>query len=253
MEFSRHSVDNENMNKYVILKSIIENSHSIVVFTGAGISTASGIPDFRSADGIYNQKTNLNIRPEEIISHTFFMNNPELFFEFYKEKMCYENAKPNLAHKYFAELEKKGKNVTVVTQNIDGLHQEAGSSRVYELHGSIHRNYCERCGRLFGLKYVLNSKGVPLCDKCGGIVKPDVVLYEEPLDENTINLSISAIMTCDTLIIVGTSLTVYPAAGFVRYFRGKNLVVINKQRTDYDNMCDLVLNEDIIKVIENIK
>ena len=241
------------MDNYQTLKKILESARSVVVFTGAGISTASGIPDFRSADGIYNQKTNLNIRPEEIISHSFFVNNPELFFEFYKEKMCYPNAKPNLAHKYFAYLEKKGKNVTIVTQNIDGLHQEAGSSRVYELHGSIHRNYCERCGRLFGLKYVLNSKDIPLCDKCGGVVKPDVVLYEEPLDENTINLSISAIMTCETLIIVGTSLTVYPAAGFVRYFRGKNLVVINKQRTDYDNMCDLVLNEDIIKVIENIK
>lgn len=241
------------MNKYEALKQIIDEAKSIVVFTGAGISTASGIPDFRSADGIYNQKTNTNFRPEEIISHTFFMSHTDLFYDFYKEKMCYPNAKPNLAHKYFASLEKKGKNVTVVTQNIDGLHQEAGSNRVYELHGSIHRNYCERCGRLFGLKYVLNADGVPMCDKCGGLIKPDVVLYEEPLDENTIQLAISAIMTCDTLIIVGTSLTVYPAAGFVRYFRGKNLVVINKQSTNYDNMCDLVINEDIVKVIQNIQ
>lgn len=241
------------MNKYDELKRIIDHSSSIVVFTGAGISTPSGIPDFRSADGIYSQKRKDKYTPEEIISHTFFMNNPELFYEFYKEKMCYPNAKPNAAHKYFADLEKKGKNVTIVTQNIDNLHQEAGSNRVYELHGSVHRNYCERCGRLFGLKYVLSHKGVPLCDKCGGMIKPDVVLYEEPLDEQTINLAISAIMTCDTLIIVGTSLTVYPAAGFVRYFRGSNLVVINKDATSYDNMCDLVFNEDIIKVIENIK
>lgn len=241
------------MNKYDELKRIIDHSSSIVVFTGAGISTPSGIPDFRSADGIYSQKRKDKYTPEEIISHTFFVNNPELFYEFYKEKMCYPNAKPNAAHKYFADLEKKGKNVTIVTQNIDNLHQEAGSNRVYELHGSVYRNYCEKCGRLFGLKYVLSHKGVPLCDKCGGIIKPDVVLYEEPLDEQTINLAISAIMTCDTLIIVGTSLTVYPAAGFIRYFRGSNLVVINKDATSYDNMCDLVFNEDVIKVIENLK
>ncbi len=241
------------MNKYDELKRIIDHSSSIVVFTGAGISTPSGIPDFRSADGIYSQKRKDKYTPEEIISHTFFTNNPELFYEFYKEKMCYPNAKPNAAHKYFADLEKKGKNVTIVTQNIDNLHQEAGSNRVYELHGSVYRNYCEKCGRLFGLKYVLSHKGVPLCDKCGGIIKPDVVLYEEPLDEQTINLAISAIMTCDTLIIVGTSLTVYPAAGFIRYFRGSNLVVINKDATSYDNMCDLVFNEDVIKVIENLK
>ena len=241
------------MNKYEILKDIIAKSNSIVVFTGAGISTPSGIPDFRSANGIYNQKTSIQYAPEEIISHTFFVKEPELFFDFYKEKMCYPDAKPNAAHKYFADLEKKGKNVTVVTQNIDNLHQEAGSTRVYELHGSVHRNFCERCGRMFGLKYILSHQGVPLCDKCGGIIKPDVVLYEEPLDERTISLAISAIMTCDTMIIVGTSLTVYPAAGFVRYFRGSNLVVINKQATNFDNQCDLVINEDIIKVIENIK
>lgn len=241
------------MNKYEILKQIIAESRSIVVFTGAGISVPSGIPDFRSADGIYNQKSSINYRPEEIISHSFYMEHPDLFYEFYKEKMCYPNAKPNIAHKYFADLEKKGKNVTVVTQNIDNLHQEAGSTRVYELHGSVHRNYCERCGRMFGLKYVLDHPGVPFCDKCKGMIKPDVVLYEEPLDEQTINLAISAIMTCDTLIIIGTSLTVYPAAGFIRYFRGQNLVVINKDRTNADNMCDLVINEDVTKVIENIK
>ena len=241
------------MDKYEILKNMIAESHSIVVFTGAGISVPSGIPDFRSANGIYNQKTNLNYRPEEIISHSFYVEHPDLFYEFYKEKMCYPNAKPNSAHKFFADLEKKGKNVTVVTQNIDGLHQAGGSTRVYELHGSIHRNYCERCGRMFGLEYVMKADGIPYCDKCHGMVKPDVVLYEESLDEQTINLAITAIMTCDMMIIIGTSLTVYPAAGFIRYFRGKNLVVINKDKTASDNMCDLVINEDICKVVENIK
>ncbi len=241
------------MDKYETLKTIIKNSQSIVVFTGAGISVPSGIPDFRSADGIYNQKYKTQYRPEEIISHSFYMEHPDMFYEFYKEKMCYPNAKPNAAHKYFADLKKKGKNVTVVTQNIDNLHQEAGSTRVYELHGSVHRNYCERCNRLFGLKYMLDHPGVPHCDKCGGQIKPDVVLYEESLDEDTIQRAISAIMTCDTLIVVGTSLTVYPAAGFIRYFRGSNLVVINKQPTSYDNMCDLVFNEDVIKVVEKIK
>ena len=241
------------MDKYETLKTIIKNSQSIVVFTGAGISVPSGIPDFRSADGIYNQKYKTQYRPEEIISHSFYLEHPDMFYEFYKEKMCYPNAKPNAAHKYFADLEKKGKNVTVVTQNIDNLHQEAGSTRVYELHGSVHRNYCERCYRLFGLKYMLDHPGVPHCDKCGGQIKPDAVLYEESLDEDTIQRAISAIMTCDTLIVVGTSLTVYPAAGFIRYFRGSNLVVINKQPTSYDNMCDLVFNEDIIKVVEKIK
>ena len=167
--------------------------------------------------------------------------------------MIFKDAKPNLAHKYFAQLEHKGVNVTVVTQNIDGLHQEAGSSRVYELHGNVHRNYCERCNRFFGLDYVLNAHGVPLCDKCKGIVKPDVVLYEEQLDEGIISRAISAIMTCDVMVVVGTSLTVYPAAGFIRYFKGRYLVVINKQVTQYDNQCDLVLNEDIIEVIKKIR
>lgn len=240
------------MDKYEILKDIINKSNSIVVFTGAGISVPSGIPDFRSSNGIYAQKENSKYSPEEIISHSFFVDHTKEFYDFYKEKMCYPNAKPNIAHKYFADLQKQGKNVIIITQNIDGLHQEAGSSTVYELHGNIHRNYCEHCGRLFGLQYILNSKGIPTCDKCGGLIKPDVVLYEEPLDEDIINRSVSAIMTCDTLIVVGTSLTVYPAAGFIRYFRGRNLVVINKSETKYDNMCDLVINEDIEKVIEKI-
>ena len=240
-------------NQYETLKQIIQESHSIVVFTGAGISVPSGIPDFRSADGIYNQKTKFKASPEDIISHSFFVSNTEDFYSFYKEKMCYPNAEPNIAHKYFADLEKKGKNVIVVTQNIDGLHQKAGSKTVYELHGTIHQNFCQRCGRMFGLDYVMNSKGVPHCDKCGGIIKPNVVLYEEGLDEDTISRSINAIMTCDTLIIIGTSLRVYPAAGFIRYFRGRYLVVINKDATSFDSNCDLVFNEDVTSVIKNIK
>ena len=240
-------------NQYEEFKKIINEAHSIVVFTGAGISVPSGIPDFRSADGIYNQKTKIKASPEEIISHSFFMSHTEDFYDFYKEKMCYPKAEPNAAHKYFADLEKKGKNVIVVTQNIDGLHQKAGSKYVYELHGTIHQNFCMKCGRLFGLDYVMNSKGVPHCDKCGGIVKPNVVLYEEGLDEDTIQRSISAIMTCDLLIIIGTSLRVYPAAGFIRYFRGRYLVVINKDSTSYDSNCDLVFNEDVINVINNFK
>ena len=241
------------MDKYQTLKKILENAQSLVVFTGAGISVPSGIPDFRSADGIYNQKSKINIPPEEIISHSFFEENTDYFYEFYKEKMCYPEAKPNIAHKYFAQLENKGANVTVVTQNIDGLHQAAGSSRVYELHGNVHRNYCQKCNRFFGLDYVLKARGVPLCDNCKGIVKPDVVLYEEPLDEGIISRAISAIMTCDVMVVVGTSLTVYPAAGFIRYFKGRYLVVINKQPTTYDNQCDLVINEDIVEVIKKMK
>lgn len=242
------------MDKYQILQDIIDNSTSIVVFSGAGISVPSGIPDFRSADGIYNQKSETNYKPEDIISHSFFFNHPDLFYRFYKSKMVYPNAKENLAHTYFANLEKKGKNITILTQNIDGLHQMAGSKRVYELHGSIHRNYCNECGRSYSLDEVMNSEiEVPFCKVCGGVIKPDVVLYEEPLDEMTINLAISAIMTCDTLIVIGTSLTVYPAAGFLRYFRGRNLVVINKEIVSSKINCDLEINEDVIKVIEHLK
>ena len=244
---------NNCMDKYETLKDFINHARQIVVFTGAGISVPSGIPDFRSTDGIYNQKTNLKASPEEIISHSFYESHPEEFFEFYKEKMCYPKAEPNLAHKYFANLEKKGKNVIVVTQNIDGLHQKAGNNMVYELHGNVHRNYCENCGRYFGLDYVLNSNGVPHCDKCGGTVKPDVVLYEEQLNEDTIQRSISAIMTCDVLIVVGTSLSVYPAAGFIRYFRGEYIILINKQPTSYDSQADLLFNEDVVEVIKKIQ
>lgn len=243
----------ERTNKYQLLKTIIKNSKSIVVFTGAGISVPSGIPDFRSSTGIYSQKTKQGYSPEEVISHSFFMRNPEDFFEFYKDKMCFPLAKPNAAHEYFAKIEKQGKNVTVVTQNIDGLHQLAGSTRVYELHGSIHRNYCMSCNASYTLDQVLKKKGVPYCDKCGDIIKPDVVLYEEPLDDITINYALSAIMTADVMIVIGTSLRVYPAASFVRYFKGKYLILINKDKTDYDENCDLVFNEDVINVIKQIQ
>ena len=240
------------MDKYQELKKILEHATSLVVFTGAGISVPSGIPDFRSADGIYNQKAKINVPPEQIISHSFYEQYPEEFFEFYKEKMCYPQAKPNLAHKYFAQLEHKGVNVTVVTQNIDGLHQEAGSKKVIELHGSVKRNYCERCGAFYDDKYVTSSKNIPTCSKCGGDIKPDVVLYEESLNEEDINNAINAIMKADTLVVIGTSLVVYPAAGFIRYFKGNALIVINKSKTSYDNMCDLVINEDVCKVIEKL-
>lgn len=240
------------MNKYEILKSMIDEGNQIVVFTGAGISVASGIPDFRGEKGVFTSTKKDEFNPEEVLSHSYFTSHTKEFFDFYRRKMLYENAKPSLAHKYFAELEKKGKKVVVVTQNIDGLHQAASSSLVYELHGNVHRNYCEKCNRLFGVKYILDSKEIPVCDKCGGVIKPDVVLYEEPLNEDIITRTISAIMTCDVLVIVGTSLIVYPAAGFLRYFRGKYLIVINKTETPYDNMCDLVINEDVESVIKKI-
>ena len=240
------------MNKYEILKSMIDEGSRIVVFTGAGISVASGIPDFRGEKGVFTSTKKDEFNPEEVLSHSYFTNQTKEFFDFYRRKMLYENAKPSLAHKYFAELEKKGKKVVVVTQNIDGLHQAASSSLVYELHGNVHRNYCEKCNRLFGIKYILDSKEIPVCDKCGGVIKPDVVLYEEPLNEDIITRTISAIMTCDVLVVVGTSLIVYPAAGFLRYFRGKYLIVINKTETPYDNMCDLVINEDVESVIKKI-
>ena len=239
------------MDQYEILKSMLDHSHRVVFFTGAGISVPSGIPDFRSADGLYNQKSGNNISPEEIISHSFYMTHKKEFYTFYKDKMVYPDAKPNLAHKFIAELQDK-KEVTVITQNIDGLHQEAGSKKVIELHGSVKRNYCERCGAFYDDKYVMRSKLIPTCDKCGGDIKPDVVLYEESLNEEDINNAITAIMKADTLVVIGTSLVVYPAAGFIRYFKGNALIVINKSKTSYDNMCDLVINEDVIKVIEKL-
>ena len=239
------------MDKYEILNSMINHSRKIVFFTGAGISVPSGIPDFRSADGLYNEKREDKIRPEDIISHSFYMAHKELFYSFYKNKMMYLDAKPNAAHKWIAELD-KDKQVTVVTQNIDGLHTLAGSKNVVEIHGSIHRNYCERCNKFFDAKYVYDAEGVPHCDKCGGDIKPDVVLYEESLNEEEINRAINAIMQADTLVVIGTSLSVYPAAGFIRYFRGSCLILLNKSSTSYDNMADLVINEDIVKIIEKL-
>ena len=238
--------------KYAKLKSLIKSSNSIVVFTGAGISVPSGIPDFRSATGVFSERTKTGYRPEEVVSHSFFMAYPDEFYRFYKDKMCYPEAKPNAAHKYFAELEKQGKNVTVVTQNIDGLHQAAGSSRVYELHGSIHRNYCMDCNAFYTLDQIMKKDGVPYCDKCGGMIKPDVVLYEEGLDSITVEYSIASIMTADLMIIIGTSLRVYPAASYVRYFRGKAIVLINKGNTGINDQCELVFDEDVINVINKI-
>lgn len=241
------------MKKTEKLKEIIKNSKKICVFTGAGISCPSGIPDFRSQDGLYNQQSNCEFTPEEIISHTFFENHTKMFYEFYKKNMVYPNALPNAAHKYFAELEKHGKDVTVVTQNIDGLHQKAGSSKVYELHGSVLRNYCTKCGKSYGVESIIDSKDVPVCDKDGGIIKPDVVLYEEPLNENVVEVALAAIESADTMIVIGTSLVVYPAASYVRFFRGEKLVLINKSETQYDSRADLTINDDIIKVVNELE
>lgn len=239
------------MEKIKELKDAIDKSKKIVVFTGAGISCPSptNIPDFRSANGLYSQKTKENISPEEIISHHFFMNNPKLFYDFYGTKMVYRNAPYNLAHKYFADLEKNHE-VTIVTQNIDGLHTLAGSSKVYELHGSVWRNYCMRCHKFYSLDSI-DVRTVPYCD-CGGIIKPDVVLYEEPLDESVVLKAIKAIKECDMMIIVGTSLRVYPANGYVRYFNGNTLALINKEKTDYDQMASICINKDIIDVVEEL-
>ena len=231
------------------LQKMIDDSDRIVFFGGAGVSTESNIPDFRSADGLYHQ--NYKYTPEQIVSHSFFMHNPEGFYEFYKEKMMYLNAKPNAAHKKIAELEAAGKLTAVITQNIDGLHQAAGSKKIYEIHGSIHRNYCQKCGKFYDAAYVKNSKGVPHCE-CGGVIKPDVVLYEESLDENMIDKSIRAISQADTLIIGGTSLVVYPAAGFVDYFRGKHLVVINKSDTAKSVRAELTIAAPIGEVLSQI-
>ena len=235
------------------LKEAIKECNKIVVFSGAGLSTNSGIPDFRSADGLYNQETKINIRPEEIISHSFFVSNTDYFYEFYFDKMVYRDAKPNLAHKYFAKLEKEGKMLAVVTQNIDNLHQAAGSKKVIELHGSVERNYCMKCNKFYTLDEIYNEKHlIPHCS-CGGIIKPDVVLYEENLDENAINGAINAISAADMMIVVGTSLTVYPAAGFVNFFKGKYLVLLNKTETRYDSMASIVIHDDIKNVIEELE
>lgn len=231
------------------LQAIINQSKSIVFFGGAGVSTESGIPDFRSVDGLYNQK--YDYPPEEILSHSFFMSNTEEFYRFYRDKMLCLNAKPNKAHLKLAELERSGKLTAVVTQNIDGLHQLAGNHNVFELHGSVHRNYCMKCHKEFNAEFMLKSSGIPRCT-CGGIIKPDVVLYEEGLDNSTVNSALSAISNCDTLIIAGTSLTVYPAAGFIRYFKGNNLILINRDKTPMDSSCDLVIHEKVGEVLNKI-
>ena len=228
------------------LQEILKESERIVFFGGAGVSTESGIPDFRSVDGLYHQK--YDYPPETIISHSFFMRKPEEFYRFYKDKMLLEGAKPNAAHLALAKLERMGKLTAVVTQNIDGLHQAAGSKVVYELHGSVLRNYCMRCGKAYDMEYVKHSEGVPKCS-CGGTIKPDVVLYEEGLDQDVIRGAVSAISKADTLIIGGTSLVVYPAAGLIDYFSGKHLVVINRDATPRDNMADLLIQDSIGKVL----
>lgn len=230
------------MEKITKLREMIEKSNRIVFFGGAGVSTESNIPDFRSADGLYQEK--YHYPPEQVVSHTFFVQKTKLFYDFYKNKMMYLDAKPNKAHLKLAELEQAGKLTAVITQNIDGLHQMAGSKNVLELHGSIHRNYCQKCGKFYDAKYVKESPGIPICE-CGGIIKPDVVLYEEGLDNMIINKSLRAISEADMLIIGGTSLVVYPAAGFVDYFRGDHLVVLNKSATSRDSYADLCIQEPI--------
>ena len=231
------------------LKEMIEQSDNIVFFGGAGVSTESGIPDFRSETGIYNTIKRYQRSPEEILSHSFFMAHPDIFYDFYKSTMLYLDAKPNKAHLALAKLEAMGKLKAIVTQNIDGLHQLAGSKRVYELHGTVHRNYCMRCHEAYDTEYILKDEGVPRCEKCGGIVKPDVVLYEEGLNEMTITASLNAIRKADVLIIGGTSLNVYPAAGFIQYYSGNKLVLINKSETPYDRKADLLVHDSIGDVL----
>ncbi len=229
----------------------IDESSKIVFFGGAGVSTESGIPDFRSTDGLYNMQ--YKYPPEAIISRSFFDRDPEEFYRFYRDKMLFPDAKPNAAHLKLAELERAGKLKAVVTQNIDGLHQAAGSGVVYELHGSVHRNYCMKCRQFYDLDFIYHSQGIPKCRVCGGIVKPDVVLYEENLDEETMEAAVLAISRADMLIIGGTSLAVYPAAGLIRYYQGDKLVLINKSPTPYDNRANLILNGLIGEILGAVK
>lgn len=235
--------------KIETLKSWIEQAHRAVFFGGAGVSTESGIPDFRSVDGLYHQK--FDYPPETIISRSFFDRRPEEFFKFYREKMLPLGFEPNVTHRVLARLEQEGHLAAVVTQNIDGLHQKAGSRRVFELHGSVLRNHCMRCGRAYPATFIRDCPGVPRCD-CGGIVKPDVVLYEEPLDEKTLTDAVKAISRADLLIVGGTSLTVYPAAGLLRYYGGDRLVLINRDETPYDNEASLVLHESLGEVFSRL-
>ena len=235
------------------LKKIIEESESIVFFGGAGVSTESGIPDFRSESGLYYAKQKYGYSPEEMLSHTFFMNKTELFFDYYRNNMIYMEARPNKAHVTLARLEAQGKIKAIITQNIDGLHTIAGSKIVYELHGSVRRNICMKCKAKYDIEYIVNFKEmIPRCEKCGGIIKPDVVLYEEGLDEAIVEASVNAIGNADTLIVGGTSLVVYPAAGLLNYFKGKEIVLINKSETGYDHRATLVINDSIGKVLASV-
>ena len=233
------------------LQKIIDGHRNIVFFGGAGVSTESGIPDFRSVDGLYHQK--YAWPPETILSHTFFIQHTEEFYRFYRDKMLALDARPNAAHKKLAEMETAGKLKAVVTQNIDGLHQKAGSRTVYELHGSVHRNYCTRCGAFYDAEFIKESEGVPHCTRCGGVIKPDVVLYEEGLDQNTIEGAVRAIEHADVLIVGGTSLVVYPAAGLVQYFRGDRIVLINKGSTSMDRTADLLIQDPIGQVLSQLQ
>lgn len=232
------------------LVRMLHESENIVFFGGAGVSTASNIPDFRSSEGIFSRKLKMQLTPEQLVSHTFYMRYPEEFYQFYKENLLYPQAKPNDCHIALAKLEQMGKLKAVVTQNIDGLHQAAGSKVVYELHGSVLRNYCTNCGKFYPMEYVHDAKGVPHCESCGGTIKPDVVLYEEGLDQEILSGAVRAIEAADMLVIGGTSLVVYPAAGLIDYFRGRHLVLINKSVTAADDRAELVINEDIAKVMK---
>lgn len=235
-----------------VLYQWVRDSKNIVFFGGAGVSTASMIPDFRSSDGLFSKKLNKTYTPEQLVSHTFFMHYQEDFFEFYKEKLIYPNAKPNNCHIALAKLEEMGKLKAIVTQNIDGLHQMAGSKKVYELHGSVHRNYCTGCNSFYDANYILKYNGIPKCEKCGEVIKPDVVLYEEALDNQVVFDSIAAIKKADMLMIGGTSLMVYPAADLINYFKGDKLVLINKSSTPADSRADLVINDSIDKVLYEV-
>lgn len=237
------------MEKLETLKQWVKESNRIVFFGGAGVSTESGIPDFRSVDGLYNQK--FEYPPEQIISHSFYLRDPSYFFRFYREKMLPLGFEPNITHLKLAQWEKEGKLLGVVTQNIDGLHQKAGSKKVYELHGSVLRNYCVKCGKFYSAEFVKECPDVPRCD-CGGIVKPDVVLYEESLDGGTLEGAIHAIQNADLLIVAGTSLTVYPAAGLVNYYRGSRMVLINRDATPYDNQANLVFHESLGEIFTEL-
>ena len=237
---------------YEILTQWIQEANHIVFFGGAGVSTECGIPDFRSEKGIYRIRNKYGISPEEILSHSFFMEHPATFYEYYRENMLFPDAKPSMAHKTLAYMESIGKLDCVITQNIDALHQEAGSKRVYELHGSVKRNYCMRCKQFYPMETILESDKIPTCPKCHGLIKPDVVLYEEPLDEQVFNGSLHAILRADLMIVGGTSLNVYPAAGLLQYFQGNHLVLINLSKTPYDSMADLVIHEKIGTVMSAI-